>query len=416
MKKSILIGALAALMLFAFVACDNSTPVNKTIEGLEVTTTKTDYLVNQTFDPSTVSVLVRYTDGTTAPVNASLSVDGVTDGKLATAQQYKVTATYGYVISDGYFGQSVGEKQATGTTYINVYNIDSIAVTKLPEVVSYEEGTAKAKIDLAGIEVTATYNGASKMVLAEGEYVVKSPDAIPSYSDAAEATNTTKITVEEALTSGSAATKQTADFEVAVTKKAPTAEKPLTGPVTSLTITKGANFPSKVFYQDSVNDIEDNIVVKASDGSNTITLTKDQYRVVWGNGVTNRQFVVAGTSDETTGESVSFYVTYVADPTVPAATDTVSVLNYVKALTVAPAEIIDVTKGDSATNVKSTKTITVTGTLAYDSTPADETAATTSVTAWNYQNPVITLAEEPIVYKNAKGDIISGVVKVKFAD
>ena len=197
MKKSILIGALAALMLFAFVACDNSTPVNKTIEGLEVTTTKTDYLVNQTFDPSTVSVLVRYTDGTTAPVNASLEVEEATNGKLVNGQQYTVKATYGYVITDGYFGQSASQQQVTGTTYINAYNIDSIAVTKLPEVVSYEENTAADKIDLTGIEVTATYNGASKMVLAEGEYAVgTTQSAIPAYDDAEDAENTTNITVE----------------------------------------------------------------------------------------------------------------------------------------------------------------------------------------------------------------------------
>ena len=410
MKKSILIGALAALMLFAFVACDNSTPVNKTIEGLEVTTSKTDYLVNQTFDPSTVSVLVRYTDGSTAPVNASLTVDGVTDGKLSSAKQYTVTATYGYVITDGYFGQSASQNQVTGTTTITAYEIDSIAVTKLPEVVSYEEGTTKDKIDLTGIEVTATYNGASKMVLAEGEYAVDTTQsAIPAYDDAEDAENTTNITVEEKLSSSS---NKTTTFEVAVTEEADEVYE-LNGPVTNIRLSKGTDYPAKVFYGDNVSVVTNNIVVEVSDdGTNWAPITTG-YRLTWGAGA-NTTFEVGG-NDETTAAKVSLYVTYSADPTVSSTPLEVDVYNYVTSLVASPEKITGVTKG-SAASANTSKVTSVSGVLAYDSNTTDDQAATTAVSKWNFENPLINSTSEVIVAKNAKGEIVRGTVTVEFAE
>lgn len=407
MKKSILIGALAALMLFAFVACDNSTPVNKTIEGLEVTTTKTDYLVNQTFDPSTVSVLVRYTDGTTAPVNASLEVEEATNGKLVNGQQYTVKATYGYVITDGYFGQSASQQQVTGTTYINAYNIDSIAVTKLPEVVSYEENTAADKIDLTGIEVTATYNGASKMVLAEGEYAVgTTQSAIPAYDDAEDAENTTNITVEEKLSS------KTTTFEVAVTEEADEVYE-LNGPVTNIRLSKGTDYPAKVFYGDNVSVVTNNIVVEVSDdGTNWAPITTG-YRLTWGAGA-NTTFEVGG-NDETTAAKVSLYVTYSADPTVSSTPLEVDVYNYVTSLVASPEKITGVTKG-SAASANTSKVTSVSGVLAYDSNTTDDQAATTAVSKWNFENPLINSTSEVIVAKNAKGEIVRGTVTVEFAE
>lgn len=410
MKKGILIGVLAALMLFAFVACDNSTPVNKTIEGLEVTTSKTDYFVNQTFDPSTVSVLVRYTDGSTAPVNASLKVDGVTDGKLSSAKQYTVTATYGYVITDGYFGQSASQNQVTGTTTITAYEIDSIAVTKLPEVVSYEEGTTKDKIDLTGIEVTATYNGASKMVLAEGEYAVgTNQTAIPAYDDAEDAENTTNITVEEKLSSSS---NKTTTFEVAVTEEADEVYE-LNGPVTNIRLSKGTDYPAKVFYGDNVSVVTNNIVVEVSDdGTNWAPITTG-YRLTWGAGA-NTTFEVGG-NDETTAAKVSLYVTYSADPTVSSTPLEVDVYNYVTSLVASPEKITGVTKG-SAASANTSKVTSVSGVLAYDSNTTDDQAATMAVSKWNFENPLINSTSEVIVAKNAKGEIVRGTVTVEFAE
>lgn len=410
MKKGILIGVLAALMLFAFVACDNSTPVNKTIEGLEVTTSKTDYLVNQTFDPSTVSVLVRYTDGSTAPVNASLTVDGATDGKLSSAKQYTVTATYGYVITDGYFGQNASQDQVTGTTTITAYAIDSIAVTKLPEVVSYEEGTTKDKIDLTGIEVTATYNGASKMVLAEGEYkVADDQEAIADYDDAADAENTDDIRIIETLTTGTA--KDTT-FEVDVTKAAETVYE-LEGPVTNIRLSKGSDYPSKVFYGDNVSVVTNNIVVEVSDNGTDWAPITNGYRLTWGAGA-NTTFEVAG-SDGETAANVSLYVTYSADPTVAATPLTVEVYNYITSLVASPEKITNVTKGSAASS-NTSKVTSVSGVLAYDSNTTDDQAATTAVSKWNFENPLINSTSEVIVAKNAKGEIVRGTVAVEFAE
>ena len=66
MRKSILIGVLAALMLFAFVACDNGTPVNpyNQVAGVGVRTTGDSvYLEGEDFDFRGVELVLYMTDG-----------------------------------------------------------------------------------------------------------------------------------------------------------------------------------------------------------------------------------------------------------------------------------------------------------------------------------------------------------------
>lgn len=58
MTKKILVDLISALMLFAFVACDNSTP-NAAVEGITITANG-DYLVGQSFDPSDFTVTAIY--------------------------------------------------------------------------------------------------------------------------------------------------------------------------------------------------------------------------------------------------------------------------------------------------------------------------------------------------------------------
>ena len=59
MKKFITI-ALAVAVLFSFAACQ---PTYKTVIGMSATTDKTNYLVGQSIDLSSVDVTVRYSDG-----------------------------------------------------------------------------------------------------------------------------------------------------------------------------------------------------------------------------------------------------------------------------------------------------------------------------------------------------------------
>ena len=64
MKKCILIGALAALMLFAFTACEQQVPnfIEKTPTAMSVVSTP-EYLVGEKADPNQIKVEIVYANG-----------------------------------------------------------------------------------------------------------------------------------------------------------------------------------------------------------------------------------------------------------------------------------------------------------------------------------------------------------------
>ena len=96
MRKSILIGVLAALMLFAFVACDNGTPVNpyNQVAGVGVRTTGDSvYLEGEDFDFRGVELVLYMTDG--SEVTADTSDFAVAaDGKAMAAKVKSVEVKY----------------------------------------------------------------------------------------------------------------------------------------------------------------------------------------------------------------------------------------------------------------------------------------------------------------------------------
>ena len=182
MKKSILIGALAALMLFAFVACDGSGSASaleeNIITGLAVTSDVPTVFKGETIDEDDLTVVVTTLAGTTR----TLSSDEFTfapnysmtseDETLKDKEDKSVSV--GIVTYDGY--------SYTDTTGIfavvkaNVYTLDKITVSAPSTPQTYYTGWSDQKVDYTPYTVTGTALGEndevlySRALVAEDEY------------------------------------------------------------------------------------------------------------------------------------------------------------------------------------------------------------------------------------------------------
>lgn len=117
MKKSILIGALAALMLFAFVACDGNSSVgmgNSVVTKIEVTSDAPSIFVGDSVEESSLKVVGTYLDGTTFTVPES---------------DFTFTPESSYADVNSGEETDIGSVQYTGFSY-GFNNVDLVADVK----------------------------------------------------------------------------------------------------------------------------------------------------------------------------------------------------------------------------------------------------------------------------------------------
>ena len=139
---TITVGGKTATLLIDIIA--------RTLESIEITKlpTKLTYVQGQGLDLTGIEVRGNYNDETLALLAVNLDhISGFDKTKLGMDQV--VTFTY-----EG--------KTATFTVDIIAKALDSIAITKVPAKLSYIVGQ---ELDIAGIEVTGTYNDLSTAVL-----------------------------------------------------------------------------------------------------------------------------------------------------------------------------------------------------------------------------------------------------------
>ena len=146
MKKTFLIGVLAALMLFAFTACENSAPTSpiygKDILGVSPVTVP-DYIEGETLDPADVTLKVLFDDDTSANFTGTeLNLTKATGMKLAAGTNV-FTATFN--------GKTFNVNIPAYKPELVTFNVSGIK----QDYISLESG---ATIDLEGITVTVTYN------------------------------------------------------------------------------------------------------------------------------------------------------------------------------------------------------------------------------------------------------------------
>ena len=147
MKKSILIGALCALMLFAFTACEPAVPEiphDVTVIGARITDGDLDYYAGDDFDSSRYTVEILFSDGTPREING-LGILSATVPSTATTAD--VTINYA-----GYEGKKIGT--------IRAYTADSISLNTADVKKEYANTiTTESAVDTTGLVVTATYAG-----------------------------------------------------------------------------------------------------------------------------------------------------------------------------------------------------------------------------------------------------------------
>ena len=154
MRKSILIGVLAALMLFAFVACDNQMGY-KIPTGMTATVSKTEYLVGEKIDPNTITATVEFIDGSTQ--NFSGSQLGVV-AEAMTEGEKSVTLSYG-----------AGDSTVTYNVTLTGYPVLGVQLGGTFPTTAASDG----KIDMSGITATVCYKNAwTTRTLNAGEYTI----------------------------------------------------------------------------------------------------------------------------------------------------------------------------------------------------------------------------------------------------
>ena len=159
MKKTILVGVLAAMMLFAFTACEQSMPTYKNADYLTVSQIA-PFIEGQEFDAANFEVTVHYTDGSTSTVTGNGIV--TLSGTLSTTNN-KVTAKVGTLTAD-----------YTAT----VISKDECEITD----VVFNKTTASVELDedaTATVGITSQLNGIKSVTYTYGEvsYVDENPVA-----------------------------------------------------------------------------------------------------------------------------------------------------------------------------------------------------------------------------------------------
>ncbi len=417
--KKIFVVALAALMLVAFTACQaNTIPTQvRAITGI----TGPDYLVGQTFDAKDFTVTVQYTDGTSEELNGS-GIVALADGETfpASAGTYDVVASIGNASTGNY--NLTATAKATGTFY--VYNVTSIEVTTAPTTVTFEEGKTLTDADLAGIVVTATYGKSKTVELDASEYALSSVSTlngtstglkVPGYAETKDDGYKALVCVESSV----GGTAESATYEIAVTEGTKNVYEMESAPVV-MRVTALDSMPDAIYYGQSTTEVTNNIEVRISDNLSTTWSDADSvvvtnYTVQWGAGVTNNRFEVAGTALETP-ETVNYVVVVDYDGTrlVSTTPEEVSVYNYVTSVVVTEGlKLSNAVKGEAIQG----SSITLTGTLAYDSNPDDSTAATVTIPNSDiyFTNYFYSGAEtETVTYVDPVSGPLSASVPVEF--
>ena len=170
MRKSILIGVLALLMVFAFTSCEQQ--AYKVPVGLTASTTKAEYLVGEALDPNTVTITIDYSDGSSR--NVSGTQFGLNSTQLTTAGMNSIPVSYETLGSTG------SSNTLSASVDVMVYSIEKAEVSNLPTTGTFKN--SDVTIDDSAVSVVVTYNNGQSTRTLSGddislEATVTSPKA-----------------------------------------------------------------------------------------------------------------------------------------------------------------------------------------------------------------------------------------------
>ena len=159
MKKCILIGALAALMLFAFTACDNQVSITGTPVGMTATVSKVNYLVGQEIDLSTISATVDFSGNVSKTFsgneiafvgNTAATAPGTNPLEVQSGAN-QLTFAYGSVNSQG----DISGAMAMVTVY--GYKAKTVTLNNMPTTAAKTNSDGTISLDTSA--ATSAVNG-----------------------------------------------------------------------------------------------------------------------------------------------------------------------------------------------------------------------------------------------------------------
>ena len=201
MRKSILIGVLAALMLFAFTACENQVP-NLPVQGgkdvANITVTSTTVYAGQEYNESVPAVVsIVYKDGTTTDnVAVQLTVTGGTA---------KAGSNFGTIAYEGL-------KDSTGKAVDWTVEYQAIAVTDAN--VTVDEDALEVEYD--DLSSPSTIKGNVSLVYADGYVTPAVEETLSWNAEDVEDITAVEYTVPATLTGVEAIVKS---FDLTITGK-----------------------------------------------------------------------------------------------------------------------------------------------------------------------------------------------------
>ena len=179
--KSVIFVCLAAMLAIGITACSEPMAYKQAI-GVTASTTKTTYIQGEYFDPSTVTAVVEFTDGSTMNVDGSKLDWEITNGstklenglfKQENGDNYTadVTISYGGVVGNSF--KVVATK------------VKDIELGNLPATATWNEGNTAAEVDTDAITATVTLRNGAIRTLESGEFVITPEVDIKTGSPAA---------------------------------------------------------------------------------------------------------------------------------------------------------------------------------------------------------------------------------------
>ena len=192
MKKSILIGALAVLMLVAFTACENSAPTaplyGKDIQGVSVVSAP-EYVV---YDSELKAAIHEFKDDVLNPADVRLRVT-YNDDSYDEYTGSELGMTAGTLVA-GSNTRTVTIGPAEFNVVINAYEAESV-VFNVSNATTRTVSTADTKISLEGVTVEAVYDGAKTRTLTMPENPELDIDVLSYFIDPETAQQTKSVTI-----------------------------------------------------------------------------------------------------------------------------------------------------------------------------------------------------------------------------
>lgn len=158
--KSIIYICLAAVLVLGVTACQDAAAY-KQVVGLTATTTKAEYIVGEYVDPSTISAVVEFSDGSMKTISGS-------QVSVAVAKDYASICTGNKFVAEGTVDVTVAYGGVSNTVEVKAADVENVVLGNLPTTAAWVE--SKAKIDTSAVTATVKLTTGSERELAAGEF------------------------------------------------------------------------------------------------------------------------------------------------------------------------------------------------------------------------------------------------------